>query len=113
MAGLNSDLTEEILESSKANFNQIQNYLKDCKIETTSFKSLEWRVDTKVASRSVKKSVEPEIMLKLNLAKNENETENHIIKADVVNLVNMTNTLEEALNELRTNYCRKVFRKGV
>lgn len=70
-------------------------------------------MDSKVASRSLKKCVEPEVMLKLNLTKSEDQTESHVLKADVVNLVHLTNTLEEALSEMRTNYCRKVFRKNI
>ena len=34
----------------------------------------------------------------------------NIIQTDPLNLINITNKLEEALNEIRTNYCRRVFK---
>lgn len=34
----------------------------------------------------------------------------NILQTDPLNLINITNKLEEALNEIRTNYCRRVFK---
>ena len=82
-------------------------------MDTLSFNDLEWRLDIKLASRSLRKLVEPEILLKLNLKKGENTTETHVLQTDVVNLIHLTNSLEEALNEIKTNYCRRIFRNVV
>lgn len=114
LAGLNNEIIEEIFENSKANFNLIQTYLKNLKLENVSYKSLEWRIDIKLATRSLRKCYEPEIILKLNLSTGkDNELQSHLLQTDVTNLVHLTNSLEEALNEIKTNYCRKVFRSGV
>jgi hypothetical protein len=111
IAGLENELIEEILGASKASFHLIQDYLKNLKIEVLAFRSLEWRVDIKLATRSLSKCIEPEIVLKLNLCKGPNkDLESHLLQTDVTNLVHLTNTLENALNEIKTNYCRKVFR---
>jgi len=68
-------------------------------------------VDIKLATRSLNKLIEPEIILKLNLSKGPNkQLESHLLQTDVTNLVHLTNSLEDALNEIKTNYCRKVFR---
>lgn len=82
-------------------------------METLSFDDLEWRLDIKLASRSLRKCVDPEILIKLNLKKDSNTSETHILQTDIVNLTHLTNTLEEALNEIKTNYCRRIFRNVV
>lgn len=111
LAGLSSEQSGEIFGCSGANCTKIQAYLKHLKIDVVSFKNLEWRIDVKLATRSLKKCVEPEIVLKLTLAKGEEKT-CHILQTDVTNLVNLTNKLEDALSEIKTNYCRKVLRSN-
>lgn len=111
IGGLESELIEEILENNKTSRTLIRDYLNNLQIETKSFKSLEWRIDIKTATRSLAKCIEPEIILKLNLSNGpSNDSDSHILQTDVVNLVHLTNSLEGALNEIKTNYCRKVFR---
>ena len=109
MAGLNPNLIEEIYLSSQSNVALIQKYLKNWDLDMLSYSNLEWRIDINVSSRSLRKCVEPEIVLKLDLTKN-NEKTTHILQTDVVNLVHLTNSLEEALNEIKNSYCRRVFR---
>ena len=111
LAGLKSEQSNEIFECSKANCSKLQNYLKNLKIDIVSFKNLEWRIDVKLATRSLKKCIEPEIVLKLTLTKGAENT-SHILQTDVTNLVNLTEKLEEALNEIKTSYCRKVLRSN-
>lgn len=83
------------------------------KIETLSYENLEWRLDIKLATRSLRKLVEPEIILKLDLKKSDSEKQTEILQTDIINLVHLTNSLEDALNEIKTNYCRRVFRNIV
>ena len=83
------------------------------KMETPSFNNLEWRVDVKLATRSLQKVIEPEVIFKLNLKNNNNNSEIHILQTDTINLVHLTNSLENALNEIKTNYCRRIFKNLV
>jgi COMM domain containing 2 len=75
-----------------------------------SFNDLEWRIDVKLATKSLQKQIDPEIILKLNLKSNENKSEIHILQTDIVNLVHLTNCLDDALNEMKSNYCRRIFK---
>ena len=115
LLGFKSNLIEEITESSLAHQNQIQTYLENLKMKVKSFNDLEWRIDVKLATKSLYKQIEPEIILKLNLNSNEqvdksNKTEVHILQTDIVNLVHLTNSLDDALNEMKSNYCRRIFK---
>ncbi len=83
------------------------------KMETRSFDNLEWRVDVRLATRSLQRIIEPEIIFKLELRNNNNNPEKHILQTDPTNLVHLTNCLENALNEIKTNYCRRIFKNLV
>ena len=82
------------------------------KMETPAFNNLEWRVDVRLATRSLRKIIEPEIIFKLNLTDN-NKSQLHILQTDVTNLNYLTNSLENALNEIKSNYSRRIFRNLV
>jgi hypothetical protein len=121
LAGINSELGQLIEDTAKSNASLIHNYLAKLKLETLSFHDLEWRLDVKLATRSLRRIVEPEIVLKFDfIQENDNniESENkniqtRILQTDVVNLNHLTNSLEDALNEIKSNYCRRVFRNAV
>ena len=113
-AGLKTLVADEIYVHCQNNVQLIHNYLSHLKMETLAFNDLEWRIDIKLATRSMRKIVEPEILLKLNLRKGETkEGDIHLLQTDVSNLVHLTTKLEEALNETKNNYCRRVFRNIV
>jgi len=113
LANVKSELAEIIFTYSQNSTDQLQKYIENLKLNTLSFNDLEWRVDFKLASRSLRKCVEPEIMLKLDLADSSNKKEIHLLQTDVSNLVNLTLSLEEALNEIKSNYVRRVIRNIV
>lgn len=98
---------------AKTNQNQLKNLIDKTKIETLSYDNLEWRVDIKLATRSLLEIVEPEIVLKFDLKKGDERQVTKVLQTDVVNLNYLTNSLENALNEIKSNYCRKVFRNIV
>jgi hypothetical protein len=112
LAGLKPELIVEIQKNMSASQNAIKFYLNRLRIRTHEYNNLEWRVDIKLASRSIRDIIEPEIMLKFDL-KNDDETSSQVLKTDVVNLIHLTTSLEEALNEIKTNYCRRVIRNVV
>lgn len=114
LVGIKQELIKIINTSITDNQEQIKSYLRNLRMEVPSYSNLEWRVDIKLSTTTDRKIIEPEINFKLNLVKGDNKQEEaHILLTDVVNLVHLTNGLEEALNEIKTNYCRRVFRNIV
>jgi hypothetical protein len=114
LAAVKPELIEIIFTYSQNSTEQLHKYIENLKLNTLSFNDLEWRVDFKLASRSLRKLVEPEIMLKLDLVDGSNDNKKtHLLQTDVSNLVNLTSSLEEALNEIKSNYVRRVFRNIV
>lgn len=112
---MKSELVDEIVASASANSTQIQSYLENLKLNTLAYNDLEWRIDIKLATKSVRKLIEPEIVLKLNLTKNGDTSsrETHLLQTDIVNLTHLTNCLDDALNEIKTSYCRRIFKNLV
>lgn len=111
--GVKTELIEEIITSANENSALIGTYIENIKIETKSFSDLEWRIDIKTATKSARKIIEPEIILKLNLTGDNQQKETHLLQTDIVNLVHLTNSLDEALNEIKSNYCRRIFKNLV
>jgi COMM domain containing 2 len=109
LVGVKPELIDEINTKCNECINLIKTYLKTTKIiDTLAYDDLEWRLDVKVASRSLNKCIEPEIIMKLNLADHLLQKQVHLIQTDPNNLINLTNKLEDALNEIKTNYSRRV-----
>lgn len=124
LVGIREEIITQIQTSLDSNADQIKSYLSKMKLDTLKFYDLEWRVDLKMASRSLKKQIEPEIMLKFDLKSdrddatgfpsvNSNNVQTKVLQTDIVNLNNLTSSLEEALNEIKTNYVRRVLRNVV
>jgi hypothetical protein len=130
-------LIEICFSNYSQNSNLIKDYLNTLKLSNNLIKyhDLEWRIDVKVkiilafcfcfnetyfqiklAQRSIRNIVEPEILLNLQLETvdpnnpKEKIITDNILQTDPLNLINIANKLEEALNEIRTNYCRRVFK---
>lgn len=112
LAGLKSELIGEIEASLKANMGQMKPHLSSMKLKPLEYNNLEWRVDINLGSRSIREIVEPEIILKFDLKKGD-EIATEVLKTDVVNLVHLTNSLDEALNEIKTHYVRRVLKNIV
>lgn len=113
MAGVNDQLASVIVSSVMNNSNLLQNYMGNMRINTLSYKNMEWRLDVKLATRSILELLEPEVILKFDFNNGNDKKEVKILQTDIVNLNNLTNNLEEALNEIKSNHCRRVFRNIV
>lgn len=77
-----------------------------------TYKNIDWRIDVKLATRSIRNIIEPEIVLKLDLEKDK-QIESLVLQTDPLNLKHLADSLDEALSEIRTNYCRRVFKNIV
>ena len=73
LSAVKPELIEIIFTYSQNSTEQLHKYIENLKLNTLSFNDLEWRVDFKLASRSLRKLVEPEIMLKLDLVDGSND----------------------------------------
>ncbi|RNA34145.1 COMM domain-containing 2 [Brachionus plicatilis] len=113
MAGVKDQLASIVVSSVMNNSNLLQNYMGNMRINTLSYKNMEWRLDVKLATRSILELLEPEVILKFDFNNGNDKKEVKILQTDIVNLNNLTNNLEEALNEIKSNHCRRVFRNIV
>lgn len=113
MVGIFEQLANVIANNVLKSSNILQNYLSNMRIETLSYKNLEWRLDVKLATRSLLEILEPEVILKFEFNTGNEKKEAKIFQTDLVNLNNLTNNLEEALNEIKSNHCRRIFRNIV
>lgn len=62
-----------------------------------------------IASRSLRRALEPTLLMKLQLEK-EGETKDIILEADPSNVLHMTEVLEQALQEAKSQHCRRIMR---
>lgn len=124
LAGVKPESIGEIERVVNANSSHLRSNLSGMRLRPVEYSNLEWRVDVNLASRATRETVEPEIVLKLDLkspTRNNNDDNedaqaditSEILKTDVVNLVHMTNCLDEALNEIKTHYVRRVMKNIV
>jgi hypothetical protein len=71
------------------------------------FKDLEWRLETKIASRSSHNfdKIEPKIMMRLGLSKSDSskgDTKDLLMETNATNLVHITHKLEQALMDAKS-----------
>lgn len=70
------------------------------------FKDLEWRLETKISSRSCHSfdNIEPKIMMRLELSESESSrgTKNLLMETNATNLVHITHKLEQALMDAKS-----------
>lgn len=76
------------------------------------YHNLEWRFEVQVASKSLLRQVTPLITLDFTLKNTENSksTEHFLLQTDSTNLCHLTQQLESALQEGRSQHLRKIAR---
>ncbi|CAK9807518.1 COMM domain-containing protein 2 [Anthophora quadrimaculata] len=91
---------------------EISDTLKNVGFKLPEYHDMEWRFEVQVASRTLLKQVAPLITLDLSIKnsdKNEN-IEHVLLQTDPVNLLHLTQQLEEALAEGRSQHIRRLSR---
>ncbi|CAK9794741.1 COMM domain-containing protein 2 [Anthophora plagiata] len=91
---------------------EISDTLKNIGFKLPEYHDMEWRFEVQVASRTLLKQVAPLITLDLSIKnsdKNEN-IEHVLLQTDPVNLLHLTQQLEEALAEGRSQHIRRLSR---
>ena len=107
--GLSEELNACLLKSFTENSEEIRSILNKMALVLPHYEKLEWRFDVKLASRMLSYQTTPQILLKLHINTGErNDTK--ILQTDPVNLVHITNVLEDALAEMKSAHCRRIAR---
>jgi len=73
------------------------------------YHNLEWRFDIQLASRALQRQARPSVVFRLH-TKDGDEAKSHLLQTDPSNLVHLTQSLESALAELKTQHCRRIMR---
>ncbi|XP_023364041.1 COMM domain-containing protein 2 isoform X2 [Otolemur garnettii] len=107
-------LTYLLTESSKLmlyldNRKEIRTILSELAPDLPSYHSLEWRLDVQLASRSLRQQIKPAVTIKLHLNHNGSQNTN-VLQTDPATLLHLVQQLEQALEEMKTNHCRRVVR---
>lgn len=108
-AGFSDELQSELLRCYLENQADIRRIQLDMSMGLPHYRDLEWRLDVKLASRSLRHQVEPVVTMKLHVQDSGKE-ETKLLQTDPANLVHITRTLEEALQELNSAHCRRICR---
>ncbi|ELT97761.1 hypothetical protein CAPTEDRAFT_180041 [Capitella teleta] len=103
------EVSEVIKEYYLSESAEIRSILTHMSVDVAHYHDLQWRLDVKVASRTLRQQTDPIITLKLK-TKNGDEIQSQVLQTDPVNLLHLTSTLEDALNELKTPHCRRILR---
>ncbi|XP_077277247.1 COMM domain-containing protein 2-like [Temnothorax americanus] len=92
--------------------NEVSNALEEIGFKLPRYHDMEWRFEVQTASRSLLKQVAPLVTLDLSLKNPDNpeEIEHVLLQTDPTNLLHMTQQLEEALQESRSQHIRRISR---
>ncbi|XP_012058880.1 PREDICTED: COMM domain-containing protein 2 [Atta cephalotes] len=91
---------------------EVSDALEEIGFKLSRYHDMEWRFEIQIASRSLLKQVAPLISLDLSLKNPENpeEIEHILLQTDPTNLLHITQELEEALQESRSQHIRRISR---
>eukprot|EP00069_Balaena_mysticetus_P017760 bmy_10745T0 len=91
------------------NRKEIRTILSELAPDLPSYHSLEWRLDVQLASRSLRQQMKPSVTIKLHLNQN-GDHNTQVLQTDPATLLHLVQQLEQALEEMKTNHCRRVVR---
>ncbi|GFQ87893.1 COMM domain-containing protein 2 [Trichonephila clavata] len=107
--GFNNQSQEELVKCYLDHNQEIRSLLSSLNMGIPHYKNLEWRLDVQIASRTLRRPMEPSMLLKLQLEE-ENKSENIILEADPSNIIHMTQVLDQALQEAKSQHFRRIMR---
>ncbi|KAI4550004.1 hypothetical protein MJT46_019153 [Ovis ammon polii x Ovis aries] len=91
------------------NRKEIRTILSELAPDLPSYHSLEWQLDVQLASRSLRQQIKPSVTIKLHLNQN-GDHNTQVLQTDPATLLHLVQQLEQALEEMKTNHCRRVVR---
>lgn len=107
--GFSEELNKLLLQLYLDNRKEIRTILNELAPRLPSYHSLEWRLDVQLASRSLRQQIKPAVTIKLHLDQNGDHS-THFLQTDPATLLHLVQQLEQALEEMKTNHCRRVVR---
>ncbi|KAF5914587.1 hypothetical protein HPG69_007973 [Diceros bicornis minor] len=107
--GFSEELNKLLLQLYLDNRKEIRTILSELAPDLPSYHSLEWRLDVQLASRSLRQQMKPSVTMKLHLNQNGDHT-TKVLQTDPATLLHLVQQLEQALEEMKTNHCRRVVR---
>ncbi|GAB6028229.1 COMM domain-containing protein 2 [Chamberlinius hualienensis] len=107
--GFSESTQSEILQHYNEKVKDIRSVLLTMPMGLPHYSDLEWRCDVQIASRSLHHQIIPNTLLKLTVANK--ETENvKFLQSDITNLVHMTEVLDQALQEAKSQHSQRIKR---
>ncbi|XP_071954791.1 COMM domain-containing protein 2-like [Antedon mediterranea] len=107
--GFSEELKKELLQMYMENRKEIREIMLEMSMDFPHYHDLEWRLDVELASRSLRHQVIPNILLRFH-TKEYDENKSMLLQTDPVNLVHMTEVLEDALDQVKTQHSRRILR---
>ena len=105
-----SNAAAEILQKLFSDHSpEIQTLLVRDALSLPRYEDLEWRLNIKLATRSLHHQVTPAVLLKFHVIDGYTKRQK-IVQTDSVNLLHLTRVLEDALDELKSNHVRRIIR---
>ena len=108
--GFSEEVIAELLKMYLANRKEIRSILVEMAMAIPHYHDLEWRFDVELASRSLRHQTNPIIVMRLHTKEGEKKINADILQTDPVNLIHLTNELENAIQEMKTAHCRRIVR---
>uniref|UniRef100_A0A8C6DDQ1 COMM domain-containing protein n=1 Tax=Moschus moschiferus TaxID=68415 RepID=A0A8C6DDQ1_MOSMO len=106
--GFPEELNKLLLQLYLDNRKEIRTILSESAPDLPSYHSLEWGLDVQLASRSLRQQIKPSVTIKLHLNQN-GDHNTQVLQTDPATLL-LVQQLEQALEEMKTNHCRRVVR---
>ncbi|XP_013374136.1 PREDICTED: COMM domain-containing protein 2 isoform X2 [Chinchilla lanigera] len=107
--GFSEELNKLLLQLYLDNRKEIRTILNELAPDLPTYHSLEWRLDVQLASRSLRQQIKPAVTFKLHLNHNGDHS-TKVLQTDPATLLHLVQQLEQALEEMKTNHCRRVVR---
>ncbi|ESP04952.1 hypothetical protein LOTGIDRAFT_211760 [Lottia gigantea] len=107
--GFSEELRSMLLELYIEHSGEIRTILSELSMDLPHYHNLEWRFDVQLASRSLRRQITPQVLFKLH-TETYGERKTQVLQTDPVNLVHLTKVLDEALQEMKSPYCRRIVR---
>ncbi|XP_022341848.1 COMM domain-containing protein 2-like [Crassostrea virginica] len=107
--GFDEGTRESLLEVYLQNRREIRTILSEMTMDLPHYHNLEWRFDVQLASRSLRRQTTPTVLFKLH-TEDSGVKDTTVLQTDPVNLMHLTKVLDEALQEMKSPYCRRIVR---
>lgn len=107
--GFSEEIRQALLELYLQHRKDVRSILNEMSMDLPHYHNLEWRFDVELASRSLRHQVTPTVTMKLH-TKDCGKTSTKVLQTDPVNLFHLTKVLDEALQEMKSPYCRRIVR---